>query len=245
MAIDEKYIPNSIHNLRFAAYMIFVILLSLAVMYYLIQNSLFNKINQNIKNIHYSEERLNFIIDINLRIRTLILMNNDYLEIETQADYDDLLSVTLEELRNSATELKNSQTLLSLKTSTLPQSSLDKINPDNVVLVYKEFPNMPSSYSFSIWEAIMEIVVSAYRISTLPLTDIDDDHPTCYFVIENCLNSVLFALQQSTNAIIEESDRSRENNMNVFLYLLICASCALFISLIFLIPVIRKVQKNK
>jgi hypothetical protein len=33
--------------------------------------------------------------------------------------------------------------------------------------------------------------------------------------------------------------------MGVFLYLLIAASCSLFISLVFLIPVINKVKKNK
>ena len=33
--------------------------------------------------------------------------------------------------------------------------------------------------------------------------------------------------------------------MNIFLYLLIAASCSLFISLAFLVPVINKVKKNK
>ena len=80
MAIDEKYVPKSIQNLRYAAYLIFVILgissLPLVV-YYVIQNSLFDKINQNIKNIHNSEERLSFIIDITLRTRTLTLVNKN------------------------------------------------------------------------------------------------------------------------------------------------------------------------
>ena len=104
---------------------------------------------------------------------------------------------------------------------------------------------MPDHYYFSIWEAVMEIVVSAYRISTLPLSQITDDYPTTYFVIENCLNSVLNALKSSTEAILDESEKSRQFNMSIFLYLLIAASCALFISLIFLIPVINKVKKNK
>jgi len=33
--------------------------------------------------------------------------------------------------------------------------------------------------------------------------------------------------------------------MKVFLYLLIAASCALFLSLLFLIPVINKIKKSK
>lgn len=63
--------------------------------------------------------------------------------------------------------------------------------------------------------------------------------------MQNCLNSVLEALNNSTDAIISESDSSRDSNMSIFLYLLIAASCSLFISLVFLIPVINKVKKNK
>jgi len=80
MAIDEQYIPASIKRLQFFSYGIFGALLLLSVVYYIIQISLFNNINQNIKNIHYSEQRLNFIIDINLRIRTLILINRGYID---------------------------------------------------------------------------------------------------------------------------------------------------------------------
>ena len=91
----------------------------------------------------------------------------------------------------------------------------------------------------------MEIIVSAFRISTLPLAEVKDDQVSVFFVMQNCLNSVLQALKSSTDAIISESESSRESNMQVFLYLLIAASCSLFISLVFLIPVINKVKKNK
>ena len=110
---------------------------------------------------------------------------------------------------------------------------------------YLKYPNMPDFYEFSIWEAIMEIVVSAYRISTLTLNQITDTHATTYFVMQNSLNSVLKALRSSTDAIINESNNNRESNMNIFLYLLIAASCSMFFSILFLIPVINKVKKNK
>ena len=104
---------------------------------------------------------------------------------------------------------------------------------------------MPDTYEFSIWEAIMEIVVSAYRISTLTLSELTDENATAFFILKNCLNSVLKALNSSTDAIISESDSAREQNMSVFVYLLIAASCALFLSLLFLIPVINKIKKSK
>jgi len=40
----------------------------------------------------------------------------------------------------------------------------------------------------------------------MELDIITDDNPICYFVIENSLNSVMEALNESTQAIIDESD---------------------------------------
>jgi hypothetical protein len=59
------------------------------------------------------------------------------------------------------------------------------------------------------------------------------------------MNSVMNALKESTNAIIEESDNARSTNIRVFLYLLISVTCALVLSMAFLLPVIRKAKNNK
>jgi hypothetical protein len=68
---------------------------------------------------------------------------------------------------------------------------------------------MPEHYTLSMWEAIMEIIVSAFRISTLDLKVIRDDQASVLFVMKNCLNTVLEALKSSTDAIITESETSR------------------------------------
>ena len=104
---------------------------------------------------------------------------------------------------------------------------------------------MPDSYTFSVWEAIMELVVSAFRISTMPIEEISNDNPTAYFIYTNNLNSVLQALNQSTDAILNQSGQSVNYNISIFLYLLISVSCALFVSLLFVIPVISRVTRSK
>lgn len=97
----------------------------------------------------------------------------------------------------------DSQTELALQTAILPQDEQNLINPTDIQLVYKSSVNATvQTYNFSIWETLLEIVVSALRVSTMPLSQITDDNPTCYFIVQNCLNSVLLALQNSTNAII-------------------------------------------
>ena len=67
--------------------------------------SLFGLINQNIKNIHNSESRINYIIDITLRTRTLILLNSNYLNLNS-SEFGTLLNVTIADLIDSANKLK-------------------------------------------------------------------------------------------------------------------------------------------
>ena len=147
---------------------------------------------------------------------------------------------------DAATNLKNAQTELSLKTSSLPSSALAKINPENVLLIYKAVPNMSASYNYTIWQAVMEIVVSAYRVADMGLTDVSEStDATVYFLNKNSLNSVLINLETSTKAIVDEIESSRQSSVYIFLILLAVASTALLISTILLIPVVNKVKMNK
>lgn len=67
-SIEEKFIPRDIKNLRIIANILFVSLLILYIAWFAIQLNLFSNILDNIYNIRYSEQRINDIIDINLRI---------------------------------------------------------------------------------------------------------------------------------------------------------------------------------
>ncbi len=71
-AIDEKFIPRSVRNLKIIAYFVFLIILALGIVYFTLQVVNLNSVSINIKNIHYSSKRIDYLIDINLRIRTLI-----------------------------------------------------------------------------------------------------------------------------------------------------------------------------
>lgn len=188
---------------------------------------------------------MNYIIDITLRTRSLVLTNLGFYPNLTVASRGTFINTTIGELRKSATNLKEAQTELSLRISDLDEGSMEKINPTDLKIEYVPYPNMPTFYVFSIWEAIMEIIVAAFRVSTVALSTLNDADPTTFFIIKNSLNTILLALKSSTNAIIDESDKARSDNMAVFLYLLLAASCSLFLSLAFLIPVINKIKKGK
>lgn len=76
-AIDEKFVPRAVRNLNIISNFVFLILLALGIVYFVLQIYLLEIISINIKNIHYSERRINYLIDINLRIRTLIIIQRD------------------------------------------------------------------------------------------------------------------------------------------------------------------------
>jgi len=95
------------------------------------------------------------------------------------------------------------------------------------------------------WEAMMELVVNALKISTENLTQITDVDPTAFFIMTNDLNNILTASKSSTDAIVQESQSQSNTNMQNFLYMLIAASCSLCISVLFMIPVINKITKSK
>lgn len=224
------------------------------------QITLFTNINQGINNLHYSEDRLNYIIDINLEISKLMLVTaskkqrkiNPNLPIKSyplfkqDSELNDMFSKSVATLKQAATNLKNAQNDLSSITEGMSQSSLEKINPDNVLLNYKPVANMPLGYSYTIMQALMEIVISSFRIATMRTDQVDDEtDATVYFVTKNSLNGILTSLDSSANAIVSETSSSKDSNVFVFLILLLVASIALVISTGILIPVIRNVKSNK
>jgi hypothetical protein len=65
--------------------------------------------------------------------------------------------------------LRQTEEALALQTAGLPQDEQDAIDPQNVVFQSAYYANMPTSYNFTVMEAILEVVVTAFRIAALPL----------------------------------------------------------------------------
>jgi len=253
-AIDEKYVPKSIKNMNYMTIFMFVLLLALAIAYYGSQISLYSSIQDNIKNIQYSEERKNSLIDINLNIKRLTMIAKDNLETnEAQSlldmDSDNKTSLAIQSKANltrSALSLKQAQTQLSLKTSNIGASQLAKINPDNVYMYYLPTTGeMPDYYMYTIWQAMLEVVVTSLKIANMTTNTINDDNPAVYVINKNSLNTVLVSLNHSTNELVDVIETSRKDNMTVYLILLIVASVAAAVSTLVLIPVISSAKKAK
>ena len=252
-SIEEKFVPVSIGNLRNAAALVFVTLLVLNIAQFILQRQLFGQVNSNIVNIHNSEMRISYIIDINLRVQNLRfynegLLTDDFFYLVNSSEFQSLENQLL---LQSATALQTSQTSLSLATATLDQATREQIDPPNVPLVYEnepgptpEDPVGPASLPFNIWECVIKIVVYCYELTSDP-TNVVTSNPVVSFVQNNCLNSLLSALKQSTNAIVVATNNIRDSALSFFLSLLIAVSCALAISVAFLLPIISRVIRSK
>lgn len=144
----------------------------------------------------------------------------------------------------NAKELKDAQTALSEFTGELSEEKLSEINPEDVELFYKESVDLPTSTHYSIWQAILEIVGSALRVSQMSRDQITMDDPTVYLVKHNSLNNIYLALQSSTDAIINEIESGRQFNLKVFLTILIIASSVIFLSMLIILPVLGKQRNN-
>jgi hypothetical protein len=66
-----------------------------------------------------------------------------------------------------------------------------------------------------------------------------------FFILTNSLNNILASIEQSTSAILSETDNISSHVDNTLKILLYVASGSLFISICLIFPVATKVDKNK
>ena len=221
---------------------------------------LFDKINANTQNISFSEERLKQLIDINLQLTTMMSLTSDYLQHLANPKLSQIdsffkgtvseaignFSIAQNKLLHESESLKIAQTKLSLSSS---EDSIDfksKINPNNVQLMYMHSSGKPEVYVYSIWEAIMEIVVCTLRLTKLNITQIDDNtESSVYFISKNSLNNITLNLNISSDVIKNDIKNTCDVNLSIFLIILCVASFALVVSNVLLIPVINNLKKNK
>ena len=85
-------------------------------------------------------------------------------------------------------------------------SNNEKINPNDIQLIYNTPCAMPMFYYVDIWSAIMTVAVHALTIKDMPLSQITLNDTSVFFIITNSLNNILEAISDSTQAILDETE---------------------------------------
>ncbi len=250
-AIDERFVPNFINKLSYMTFGLMLTLLGIAITFFVYQHQMYSSDLDSIQEISYSEERKEWLIDINLRLRSLYVLSLDN-AITNLADslfygtteYKAMIQASEQaSLKVAAANLQDAQSALSLKTSDLSASQLEKINPQNVVLQYRPVTTLvPYTYSNTIWQTVMEIVVASFRVANMTISDINLNQTSVYMVMKNSLNSVYIALEQSTTAISTQIDNRQSSDMMLLLILLLVASGAMLGSAAIFLPSINNAR---
>lgn len=70
-ALYENYSPPSIRNLKWTARIVFLLLLVIAIVWYVYSKGIYKQLKDNIQNIHSSKHRMNSLTNIGADVRIL------------------------------------------------------------------------------------------------------------------------------------------------------------------------------
>ena len=250
-AIDEKFVSGLIGRLNGMTIGLLLVLLAIAITIYIYQRDMYANDLESIKELSFSEKRKEWLIDINLRVRTLLLLNMDASEPDESQSYIDDSAVdkaalqinTQNLLKSAAVKLREAQSELSLKTAGLSTAHLKEINPDNVMMIYRRPSTLvPYRYTNTIWQTALEIIVASYRVANMTVDQINLNQSSVFLIAINSLNSVYMALEQSTEAIATQIDDRQKSDTTLLLILLIIASGAILGSSIIFLPAINNAR---
>lgn len=259
-AVDEKFTPPFVAKLWWAASIFFLVILALTVVYFALQFALYEQIQDNIKNIELSEMRLLNLLELNYNVIDMIIISADNNRNATTANLfgeegffigdpeerTQLFEEAIVSLKAAAKVLKETQLSLSQSVKQFSSSAMRSINPTNMPLLCMGDPGVFTAIPYTMWEAIMEIVVSAYRISGMSIGEVDDTvEPSVTFVTENSVNNILAELNTSTEAIMDEIKKSIKGKKKVFIAFLCVASAAVALAVLIILPIVREGKRNK
>jgi len=258
-AIDEKYIPNSIKNMDYAAKGVFLILFALVISYFIVELTLRKSLKQTIGTINYSERRIEGVIIITLQSLNLMIITSDYKQHEAGVNENNLsfindsISITgakfLEiqgKLRTEVTELKFMQAELSVNSNSLSEEVIRKINPEHITLYVVGVPGLPNVSNFTMWQTMLSLASAGFQLANIEIFEVDDSlTPEAYFITRNALNNIFVNMYTSTWILVDEVESKKNSIITVYLIIFSVASLILLISTILLLPVISKINKNK
>lgn len=189
---------------------------------------------------------MNSLTDIGADVRILSFMKEGKVN-KTRGGKYDYEQYKRDRLYSASKVLQESQNNLSetYLRKIFTEENKELINPSLITLFYEVPCNIDQFYYVNIWSAIMTLSVHAYHIHKLPLNQITIEKTSVFFILFNTFNNILESIQDSTQAILNESENISKNVKKTIQILLYVASGSLLVSVCFIFPVATKVDKNK
>ena len=165
----------------------------------------------NLKTMKYSELRSNFLVDLNVHLKTRLILAKKFLDgtNSTDTDIDDgyaseLYNASETHIKEAGVKLKKTQDYLNFEAEYLNINQKLDISPTGIILKYKSKSKaLPSYYERSLSQIIKEMTISSFRLVTVDYVDLNEDNFSVYMVVENSLNSLFSTIKEATKKLLD------------------------------------------
>ncbi len=221
---------------------------------------IYDKVRTNLEVLNNAHQKMISLVNANLEIVHMSIITADakqHLADPTLSANNSYLTenttVTAIEFNNSvnmlqaeANKLRDLLTEVNHRVSYFSESAWDDIDPSDIMMLYRTTIGMPQNSTFTLWQAVLELTVGAYRVATLNTTSVDQRTDSNVFLVRNnSISTVLPRLKASAESALSEVERFGQLNINILLALLCVVSFFLLLSTMLLIPVVNKGKRNK
>lgn len=263
-AVYEEYCPSSVMQLIHVGRFVVLALLLISLLYFLITRELYSNLKENVANVKYMRDRLNYIIAMGGCTRTLMLLNpengtitgvnregEDYyldgfegkeIEGRSSMNYQEWTFYCVDQSSKGAKEAQNG---ISTGSYTFDKETQELINPSSVKVSYKEETQIEGHFSLDCWSAIISLIIHGLKVKDIALSQILPQNPSIYYIMENSFNNIMSAISLSMEYMEKETEKKVDNNVTTIMILLIVASASIAVSVLLILRVAIKVSNNK
>ncbi len=194
---------------------------------------LFSNVRSIITSVDDTEKRMGSLLALNLAVTNMMIIGDDMSRRDStpnlarskwlvNSSYSELSSYfsgnkTL--LISSAQALQLAQKELSATTEDWSSSSFSFL--ESITLSYANVTGLTTTDTYTIWQAIMELVASAMRIADMEAKKVVNTDPTVYFVLQNTFNNISQSIINSANEVVVIISKLVNSN-RVRLLVMIC-----------------------
>lgn len=255
-AINEKFVPKSIKNIRIFVFVIILLLSTIGIVFQIEINMIFDSLYNCIQAQYYSRTRVNPVLNINRSIKRLININDahnvlsgtnsslpllDISNMNVGHEYTKYMSI----LRSSSIELKDLQANLSNCFKYIQTKNLLIVNPQQVPTYFLPTAAAPSYEEMSLWKGSNEISSQVLIIKDYELNQFNYSDMNVYFIANNTVDKYLSTLLSSSDGFFANAVDSMNSGFIIILYLLIIASSGVLILGVLMIPILYFTKLNK
>jgi len=261
--LNVEYTPPAISQLKFAAFGICLVFLTLSIVSFIFSLKVYSSLDKSMDYIIEAKDRKASIGNVAGFTRLLYLLTctvdnpcikeKDFEEINYLFKGKSLpyKQWVRENLGEYASILKESQVILSNSKNTIGLKDVKAVNPSNIIVSFNSIANRSfSTVIMDATEAIDGLVMHALRVKGNNENYADQDwikvsENSLFFILTNALNSILSKVERSSDALSDNTRNIAGKHRTALLVFLIFINGVLIPVGAIIMFLVIKIRKNK